>query len=45
MGVDTAVEIGHGAHLGVAMHAIDHGVRVLATEDAASFAQALKLSN
>jgi len=44
-GVDTAVEIGHGGVLGQSMHHFDHGVRVLATEDSASFAQAVKLSN
>jgi [acyl-carrier-protein] S-malonyltransferase len=45
MGVDTVVEVGHGAALGLALHSADHGVRALATADAADFAQAVKLSN
>jgi [acyl-carrier-protein] S-malonyltransferase len=45
MGMDTAVEIGHGGALGAALHAADHDVRVLATEDIASLAQTIKLSN
>jgi [acyl-carrier-protein] S-malonyltransferase len=45
MGMDTAVEIGHGSALGTALHASDTGVRVLASEDSAAFAQAVKLSN
>jgi [acyl-carrier-protein] S-malonyltransferase len=45
LGMDTAVEIGHGSSLGAALHAADHDVRVLATEDIPSLAQAIKLSN
>jgi [acyl-carrier-protein] S-malonyltransferase len=45
MGMDTAVEVGHGSMLGLALHSADHGVRVLSTEDGAAFAQAVKLSN
>jgi hypothetical protein len=43
--MDTAVEIGHGQLLGSALHRVDTDVRVLATEDNASFAQAVKLAN
>jgi [acyl-carrier-protein] S-malonyltransferase len=45
LGMDTAVEIGHGQLLGSALHRIDTDVRVLATEDNAAFAQAVKLAN
>jgi [acyl-carrier-protein] S-malonyltransferase len=45
MGMDTAIEIGHGSALGAALHAADHDVRVLATEDIAAFSQALKLAH
>jgi malonyl CoA-acyl carrier protein transacylase len=45
LGMDTAVEIGHGQLLGSALHRVDTDVRVLATEDNASFAQAVKLAN
>lgn len=45
MGMDTAIEIGHGSALGAALHAADHDVRVLATEDNAAFSQALKLAH
>jgi malonyl CoA-acyl carrier protein transacylase len=44
-GMNTAIEIGHGSSLGSALHKLDHDVRVLATEDNASFAQAVKLAN
>lgn len=44
LGMDTAIEIGHGGALGAALHAADHDVRVLATEDNAAFSQALKLA-
>lgn len=44
-GMNTAIEIGHGSALGSALHKLDHDVRVLATEDNASFAQAVKLAN
>ena len=45
LGMDTAVEIGHGQWLGAALHRIDTGIRVLATGDNAAFAQAVKLAN
>jgi [acyl-carrier-protein] S-malonyltransferase len=45
LGMDTAVEIGHGQLLGSALHKLDTDVRVLATEDNAAFAQAVKLAN
>jgi malonyl CoA-acyl carrier protein transacylase len=45
LGMDTAVEIGHGTALGAALHAADHDVRVLATCDIHALAQAIKLSN
>jgi [acyl-carrier-protein] S-malonyltransferase len=44
-GMDTAVELAHGQALGAALHKFDAGVRVLAAEDAASFALAAKLAN
>lgn len=43
--MDTAVEIGHGSALGAALHAMDHDVRVLATEDLPALSQTLKLAN
>jgi [acyl-carrier-protein] S-malonyltransferase len=43
-GMDTAVELTHGLALGVALHKFDAGVRVLAAEDAPSFALAAKLA-
>jgi malonyl CoA-acyl carrier protein transacylase len=45
LGMDTAVEIGHGSALGQALRHADNGIRVLATGDIPSFAQAVKLSN
>jgi [acyl-carrier-protein] S-malonyltransferase len=44
LGMDTAVELTHGQALGVALHKFDAGVRVLAAEDAPSFALAAKLA-
>ena len=43
-GMDTAVELTHGIALGTALHKFDAGVRVLAAEDAPSFALAAKLA-
>ncbi len=44
MGMDTAVELTKGVALGTALHKFDAGVRVLAAEDAPSFALAAKLA-
>jgi [acyl-carrier-protein] S-malonyltransferase len=44
LGMDTFVEIGHGAALGQALRADEPGLRALSTADAAAFAQAVKLS-
>jgi [acyl-carrier-protein] S-malonyltransferase len=44
MGMDTAVELTRGQALGTALHKFDAGVRVLAAEDAPSFALAAKLA-
>jgi len=44
LGMDTAVELTHGQTLGAALHKFDAGVRVLAAEDAPSFALAAKLA-
>ena len=43
-GMDTAVELTRGQALGIAVHKFDAGVRVLAAEDAPSFALAAKLA-
>lgn len=45
LGMDSAVEIGHGVALGAALHHADHGVRVLSTQDIPALAQAVKLAN
>jgi len=44
LGMDTAVELTKGQALGAALHKFDAGVRVLAAEDAPSFALAAKLA-
>jgi len=44
LGIDTVLEIGHGATLGLALRGADPGMRALATEDNAAFVQAVKLS-
>jgi [acyl-carrier-protein] S-malonyltransferase len=45
LGMDSAIEIGHGSALGAALHAADHDVRVLSTHDMPALAQAIKLAN
>lgn len=45
LGMDTAVEIGHGSALGAALHAADHDIRVLSTHDIPALALAVKLAN